>query len=103
MLVSIAGGLYLGLLDAMISYPRSLPGEIVVAEAGGSATMLHSSSHLPQDAAETLRNLPGVQAAWELYGRLAWLEREHRQALVYLVGVGRESTFGLPVRVVAGK
>ncbi len=103
MLVLIAGGLYLGLLDAMIRYPRSLPGDIVVAEAGGSATMLHSSSHLPRDAAETLRNLPGVKSAYELYGRLAWLEREHRQALVYLVGVGRRSAFGLPVRVVEGK
>ena len=49
MLVFIASGLYLGLVDAMIRYPRSLPGEIVVAEAGGSATMLHSSSHLAQD------------------------------------------------------
>ncbi len=103
MLVFIAGGLYLGLLDAMIRYPRSLPGEIVVAEAGGSATMLHSSSRLPQDAAETLRKLPGVQSAYELFGRLAWLERGGRQALVYLVGVGRRSSFGLPVHVRAGK
>ena len=103
MLVLIAGGLYLGLLEAMISYPGTLSGEIVVAEAGGSATMLHSSSHLPRDAAETLRKIPGVQSAFELYGRLAWLERDARQALVYLVGVGRNSSFGLPVRMVAGK
>ena len=65
MLVLIAGGLYLGLLEAMISYPGSLSGEIVVAEAGGSATMLHSSSHLPKDAAETLRKIPGVQSAFD--------------------------------------
>jgi putative ABC transport system permease protein len=103
MMVFIAGGLYLGLLDAMIRYPRSLPGEIVVAQSGGSATMLHSSSNLPHDAADTLRKLPGVQSAFELYGRLAWLEREHRQALVYLVGVGRDSSFGLPVHVRDGK
>jgi putative ABC transport system permease protein len=103
MLVFIAGGLYLGLLEAMIRYPRSLAGAIVVAEAGGSATMLHSSSHLSQDAAETLRKLPGVQSAYELFGRLAWLERDGRQALVYLVGVGRGSTFGLPVHMRAGK
>ena len=103
MLVFIAGGLYIGLLEAMIRYPRSLPGEIVVAEAGGSATMLHSSSRLPQDAGDTLRGLPGVQSAWELYGRLAWLDRDGRQALVYLVGIERGSTVGLPVRMVAGK
>jgi putative ABC transport system permease protein len=103
MLVLIAGGLYLGLLDAMIRYPRSLPGAIVVAEAGGSATMLHSSSHLARDAAETIRRIPGVASAYELYGRLAWLEREGRQALVYLVGVGRQSQFGLPAHVVTGK
>jgi putative ABC transport system permease protein len=103
MLVFVAGGLYLGLLDAMIRYPRSLPGDIVVAEAGGSATMLHSSSHLPRDAAETVRKIPGVHAAYELYGRLAWLERDGRQALVYLVGVGRRSNFGLAVHMHAGK
>lgn len=103
MLVLIAGGLYLGLLAAMIRYPRSLAGEIVVAEAGGSATMLHSSSHLAKDAAETIRKIPGVASADELNGRLAWLEREERQALVYLVGLGRRSSFGLPVHVVAGK
>ncbi|HXJ34775.1 MAG TPA: ABC transporter permease [Candidatus Eisenbacteria bacterium] len=103
MLVFVAGGLYLGLLEAMIRYPRSLPGEIVVAESGGSATMLHSSSHLSKDAAEALRKLPGVERAYELYGRLAWLERNGRQALVYLVGVGRRAEFGMPVRMVAGK
>src|SRR4029453_14744477 len=91
MLVFIAGGLYLGLLDAMIRYPRSLPGEIVVAEAGGSGTMRHSPSRLPREAAWTRRKLPGVQSAYELFGRLAWLERGGRQALVYLVGVGRRS------------
>jgi putative ABC transport system permease protein len=103
MLVFIAGGLYLGLLEAMIRYPRSLAGEIVVAESGGSATMLHSSSRLPKDAAETVRKLPGALSAYELYGRLAWLERGGRQALVYLVGIGRQSAFGLPVHVRAGK
>ena len=103
MLVFIAGGLYLGLLDAMIRYPRSLPGEIVVAEAGGSATLLHSSSHLDRDAAETIRKLPGVATAWELFGRLAWLEHEERHALVYLVGLGRRSVFGLPVLMREGK
>ena len=103
MLVFIAGGLYLGLLEAMIRYPRSLPGEIVVAEAGGSATLLHSSSHLDRDAAATIRRLPGVATAYELFGRLAWLEHDGRQALVYLVGLGRQSMFGLPVHLRAGK
>src|SRR5262245_42138596 len=103
MLVFVAGGLYLGLLDAMVRYPRSLPGEIVVAESGGSATMLHSSSHLPQDAADTVRALPGVAATSELHGRLAWLERDGRQALVYLVGLPRGGDVGGPVRMVAGR
>jgi putative ABC transport system permease protein len=91
------------LLEAMIRYPRSLLGQIVVAEAGGSATMLHSSSNLGKDAAEQIRKLPGVRSVWELYGRLAWLEREGRQALVYMVGVGRQSAFGLAVHMRAGK
>jgi putative ABC transport system permease protein len=103
MLVSIASGLYLGLIDAMISYPRSLPGEIVVAEAGGSATMLHSSSHLGPDAADVIRKIPGVAGAHELFGRLAWLDRSGRQALVYLVGITRDSNFGLALRVLEGK
>lgn len=103
MLVFVAGGLYLGLLDAMVRYPRSLPGEIVVAEAGGSATMLHSSSRLPQDAADMVRALPGVAATSELLGRLVWLERGGRQALVYLVGLPRGGDVGGPVRMVAGQ
>jgi putative ABC transport system permease protein len=103
MMVFVAGGLYVGLLDAMIRYPRSLAGQIVVAESGGSATMLHSSSNLGKDAAETIRQLPGVASAYELYGRLAWLERNGRQALVYLVGVGRDASFGLPVQLEEGK
>ena len=103
MMVFVAGGLYIGLLDAMIRYPRSLPGQIVVAEAGGSATMLHSSSNLGKDAAATIRQIPGVASAAELYGRLTWLERSGRQALVYLVGVGRDANFGLPVQLEEGK
>jgi putative ABC transport system permease protein len=102
MLVFVAAGLYLGLLSAMVRYPASLSGAIVVAESGGSATMLHSSSHLPNEAADTLRALPGVQSVRELSGRLVWLERGGRQALVYLVGLGRMEAFGVPVRMRLG-
>jgi ABC-type lipoprotein release transport system permease subunit len=103
MLVMVAGGLYLGLLDAMLRYVRTLPGEIVVTEKSGTAALFHSSSRLSRDAADTVRGLPGVADAAELYGRLTWLERDGRQALVYLVGVTADSPFAVPVRVVAGK
>jgi putative ABC transport system permease protein len=102
MLVLVAGGLYLGLLAAIAGYPRSLPGAVVVTEAGGSATMLHSSSHLAADAVRTVTAVDGVTAVHPLYGRLAWLERSGRQALVYLVGIDRHDDFGLPVHVLAG-
>jgi putative ABC transport system permease protein len=65
--------------------------------------MLHSSSTLPRGAAETIRALPGVRNAEELYGRLVWLERGGRQALVYLVGLDRQTKFGVPLRMRAGK
>lgn len=102
MLVLVAAGLYVGLLDAIDRYPRSLPGDVVVAEAGGSATLLHASSRLSPEVVRTVRGVEGIGEVHEMYGRLAWLEHRGRQALVFLVGIGRED-FGLPVRVLAGR
>ena len=65
--------------------------------------MFHSSSRLPRDAAESVRRLPGMARVSELYGRLAWLEHDGLQALVYLVGLEHGSTFGVPVRMRAGE
>jgi putative ABC transport system permease protein len=103
MLVLVAVGLYFGLLDAIVSWPRSLPGALVVAEDGGSATLLHASSRLDEATVAAVRRTPGVAAAHELYGRIAWLARDGRQALAVLVGTDRQDEFGLPARMLAGE
>jgi ABC-type lipoprotein release transport system permease subunit len=103
MLVVVAGGVYLGLLDAMVRWPRTLRGDVVVSEAGSGAMLLRSSSRLSPAAARAVRAVPGVGAVHALTGRLVWLEHEGREALVYLVGIAPGDAFGAPLRVVAGR
>jgi len=103
MLVLVAVGLYLGLLDAVARWPGSLPGDLVIAEAGGSATLLHTSSSLAPERVAAVRATPGISVLHPLHGRLAWLERDGRHALVFLVGVDRRGTFGGPVGMLAGR
>jgi putative ABC transport system permease protein len=103
LLVVVTTGIYFGLLDALIAYPRTLPGEVVVAEAGGSALFMRSASRLRHDAVAAVRALPGVAAVDALYGRLAWIEVGGRRALVYVVGLFPEDTVGGPPRIVAGR
>lgn len=102
LLVLTVVGLYLGLVEAIVTWPRTLPGDLVVGQAGTSAMMLHSSSQLAADVVRTVQAVPGVAAVHPLYGRLVWLERDPRQAIVFLVGVGKKDRFGLPARVLAG-
>jgi hypothetical protein len=103
MLVLTAVGLYLGLLDAVARWPGSLPGDFVISEAGGSSTLLHTSSSLAPERVEAVRATPGISGLHPLHGRLAWLERDGRDALVFLVGVDRRGTFGGPVAMLAGR
>lgn len=103
MLVLVAVGLYLGLLDAVAQWPRSLPGDFVVSEAGGSATLLHASSALTAERVAAVRAVDGLAALHPLHGRLVWLQRDGRQALVFLVGLDRRGTFGGPVAMLAGR
>jgi putative ABC transport system permease protein len=99
----IGVGIYLGLLDGMVRYLRTLPGEIVVAEAGGAASLFHTSSNLPPGTAAALAALPGVEGVDGLHGRTAWLEHDGRKALVFLVGLYTTDTVAGPVRVVEGR
>ena len=102
-LVLVIAGLYRGLLDALVRWPQSLPGDVVVAEAGGSATLLHVSSQVPPAVEAAVRGTPGVSRVDPLFARLAWIERDGRQAIAFLVGLGRGDVFGRPVRIVAGR
>lgn len=102
-LVLVIAGLYRGLLDALVRWPQSLPGDVVVAEAGGSATLLHVSSQVPAAVEAAVRATPGAAGVEPLFARLAWIERDGRQAIVFLVGLGRGTVFGRPVRIVAGR
>jgi putative ABC transport system permease protein len=103
MLVLVATAIYFGVLEAVVGYPRTLPGDVVVGEAGASAALLHTSSRLPAGAVRDLRKLPGVAAVQPLYGRLVWLKVHDRQALVFLVEIDRDDPFGAPVAVLEGR
>lgn len=103
MLVLVATGIYFGILHAIVGYPQTLPGEIVVGEMGASAALLHTSSRLPAGALTALRRTPGVASVTPLYGRLVWLKVHARQALVFLVEVDRTDPFGAPVAVLEGR
>jgi len=103
MLVVVAGGVYLGLLDAMVGWPRTLRGDVVVSEAGSGAMLLRSSSRLAPAVQRAVRAVPGVGAVHALTGRLVWLEHGEHEALVYLVGIEPGDAFGAPLRVVVGR
>jgi ABC-type lipoprotein release transport system permease subunit len=102
-LVCVAAGLYGGLLGSVSAYPDSLPGDFVVAQAGSAAQLSHSSSVISPDTERAVRALPGVARVEALYGYMGWLERDGRQAIVFLVGLGPGDRFGRPQRIVAGR
>lgn len=103
-LVDVLGGLYFGLLAGHREWLRTLPGDVVVCEAGAPlVTTLLQTSHLPATAADDVRRMPGVRDVAAIYGRVVSLgEETDRFALVYLVGLGPDDGFGGPVHVVEG-
>jgi putative ABC transport system permease protein len=102
-LVSVAAGLYRGLLASVSAYPDSLLGDFVVAQAGSAAQLSHSSSAVAAETERAVRAVPGVARVDALYGHLGWLEHAGRQAIVFLVGLGPGDRFGRPQRIVAGR
>jgi putative ABC transport system permease protein len=104
MLVVVLGGLYAGLIAGHLEYLRTLPGDVVVSQAGVPlvTTLLHTS-RLPPGVVDEVRRVPGVRDVKPLYGRVVSLAEEtDRFALVYLVGLTPDDQFGAPVRVVEG-
>ncbi|HZP40779.1 MAG TPA: ABC transporter permease [Candidatus Binatia bacterium] len=104
-LVVVLGSLYFGLLAGHLEYLRTLPGDVVVCEAGVPlVTTLLQTSRLPATTADEIRRVPGVRDVVPLYGRVASLgEEADRFALVYLVGLAPDDRFGRPVRVLEGR
>ncbi len=103
LLVLVTSSVYLGLLEAMVAFPRTLAGDLVVTEAGGSPIFMRSTSRLEHEVAAQLRAVPGVASVAPIYGRLVWVEREGRRGLVFLVGLYPDETFGAPAQNLAGK
>jgi putative ABC transport system permease protein len=102
-LVLVVGAVYLGLLEALVAFPRTLPGDLIVTEAGGPPLFMRSASRIPTGVEEAIAALPGVAAVTPLHGRLVWVESGGRRAFVFVVGLLPEDTAGGPVRVLAGK
>ena len=102
LLALFVSGLYLGLLDSIIEYPRSLPGDVVVAEEGASVIMIRSSSRLPTDTERVVAAVPGVAGVTPLYGRMVWFDVRGREALAFLVGLYTTDVEGGPPRMLEG-
>jgi len=94
---------YLGLLDALVAYPRTLPGDVIVAEVGSSPVLMRSSSRLPRATVDAVSAVPGVGRIEALHGRLVWVENDGTRALVFVVGLFPGETIGGPAAMVAGR
>jgi putative ABC transport system permease protein len=101
-LVLVVSAVYVGLLDAMVAYPRSLPGDVVAVESGATPIFMRSGSRLRPDVLEAVRAVPGVARVHPLYGRLVWVQANGRGAFVYVLGVFPDERVGLPRRVLSG-
>lgn len=101
-LVLVVSAVYVGLLDALVAYPRSLPGDAVVVEAGATPIFMRSGSRIAGGVVERVRAMPEVAALHALYGRLVWVRARGRGAFVYVVGLHPGETAGGPPRILAG-
>lgn len=102
MLVWVGCGLYVGLLDGIVSYPRSLEGDLVVIEEGASVSLGHFASKISDETVRTIEGMAGVDRVAALYGRPVLFEIDEQEALVYTVGLYRNESFGGPVLSIEG-
>ena len=103
LLVLVTGSVYLGLLDAMTAFPRSVGGDLIVTEAGGSPIFMRSTSRLPHGIEERVAGVPGVARVDPIHGRLVWVDARGRRGLVFLIGLFDDTTVGVPPQVLAGR
>jgi putative ABC transport system permease protein len=101
-LVLVVSAVYVGLLDAMIAYPSSLPGDVVAVESGATPIFMRSGSRLAPDVLAEVRAVPGVAGVDPLYGRLVWVQCGGRGAFVYVIGIFPDDRVGGPLRLLAG-
>lgn len=102
-LVLLPTAAYLGLLDALVAYPRTLPGDVIVSEVGSSPVLMRSSSHLPRATVDAVAAVPGVAHVHALHGRLVWVEKDGVRALIFVVGLVPDDAIGGPAALVDGR
>lgn len=102
-MVLLPTAVYLGLLDALVAYPRTLPADVIVSEAGSSPILMRSSSSLPQATVDAVRAVPGVAGVDVLHSRLVWVEKDGTRSLVFVVGLAPNDAVGGPLALVSGK
>jgi len=102
-LVLLPTAAYLGLLDALVAYPRTLPGDVIVSQVGSSPVLMRSSSRLARETVQAVAAVPGVARLQALHGRLVWVEKDGTRALVFVVGLAAGDTVGGPAALIAGR
>lgn len=102
LLVVVVTAVYVGLLRALVAFPATLGGDLVVLAAGGSPMFLRGSTPLPPDALATVATVPGVARVDPLHGRLVWVESGGEAVPVFVVGLLPHDGFAAPLAVVEG-
>lgn len=72
-----------------------LPGDVWVAQAGNTGPF-NSSSHLPSDALDDLRDLPGVAAVMPVYAREMAFQRGGSELRLYFMALETPADLPLP-------
>ena len=103
LVVLCASGFYLGMLDATVAWTNTLPGDLVVVATEGNPGMMQAYSDIPDETVEAVRAALPDAAVHPLVGQRAWLWRNGQDAWAYVVGIHPNDTFGLPLRVIAGR
>ena len=98
-----ASGFYLGMLAATVAWTDSLPGDLVLVATEGNPGMMQAYSELADETIDAVRAAVPDASVQALVGQRAWLWRDGQDAWAYVVGIHPNDTFGLPLRVIAGR
>lgn len=85
-LIIVVHSLYQGVRREEDAFIRSLPGDVWVVQQG-TTDLVFSNSHLPEDAATSIRSVDGVRQVHSLSGRLMAFEVDGREVRTYVMAL----------------
>lgn len=94
-LIIVVHSLYQGVRREMDAFIRDLPGDVWVVQKG-TTDLVFSNSHLPEDAAISIRKAEGVRQVHALSGRLMAFEVDGREVRTYVMALDFAGGAGIP-------